>query len=200
VVAALAVVAVGVSIMSLLHGAAGDGGLATPPQALLALNGAAAPPAGETALAQQANTLAAPERFVVTDQVGAVPGRAAVKAGPAVGTFQGRAIVADHTRQMVVTAYCPCKLCCGPKACGITASGMSVYTNGMKLVAADAALMPFGTLVSLPGYARGRPVPVLDRGGAIKGNRLDILLPTHAQALAWGRRTVTVTVWRYAEP
>jgi 3D (Asp-Asp-Asp) domain-containing protein len=68
------------------------------------------------------------------------------------------------------------------------------------MVAADRALMPFGTLVSVPGYHGGMPVPVLDRGGAIKGERLDVLLPTHAQALAWGKRTVEVTVWRYAQP
>jgi 3D (Asp-Asp-Asp) domain-containing protein len=101
---------------------------------------------------------------------------------------------------MVVTAYCPCKLCCGAHAAGITASGQSVYSNGMKMVAADRALLPFGTLVSVPGYHAGVPVPVLDRGGAIKGDRLDILLPTHEQALAWGRRTLEVTIWRDAQP
>jgi 3D (Asp-Asp-Asp) domain-containing protein len=42
-------------------------------------------------------------------------------------------------------------------------------------------------------------VPVLDRGSAIKGNRLDLLMPTHQAAQAWGRRTLLVTVWRYAD-
>ena len=70
-----------------------------------------------------------------------------------------------------------------------------MQTNGMKLVAADTRLLPFGTLVSIPGYRGGRPVPVLDRGAAIKGNRLDVLMPTHEAALRWGRKTLPVTVY-----
>jgi 3D (Asp-Asp-Asp) domain-containing protein len=119
---------------------------------------------------------------------------------PVTTTYRGRKLVSSYTRRMVVTAYCPCKICCGSHACGITASGQSVYSNGMKMVAADRALMAFGTLVSVPGYHGAVPVPVLDRGGTIKGDRLDVLLPTHAQALAWGKRTVEVTVWRYGDP
>jgi hypothetical protein len=40
---------------------------------------------------------------------------------------------------------------------------------------------------------------VLDRGGAIKGNRLDVLYATHEQAQKWGRQTLEVTVWEYAD-
>jgi hypothetical protein len=40
---------------------------------------------------------------------------------------------------------------------------------------------------------------VLDRGGAIKGHRLDVLFPTHEQARAWGVRKLRVTVWEYAD-
>lgn len=66
----------------------------------------------------------------------------------------------------------------------------------MRLVAADTKLLPFGTLVSVPSYHDGQPVPVWDRGGKIKGYRLDVLMPTHAQAKAWGRRLLDVPVWR----
>jgi len=34
----------------------------------------------------------------------------------------------------------------------------------------------------------------LDRGGAIKGDKLDVFFPTHEEALAWGRKMVPVTV------
>ena len=94
-------------------------------------------------------------------------------------------------RRMIVTAYCPCTECCGPNARGITASGKPVSANGGRFVAADRDL-PFGTLLVIPGYNNGRPTEVLDRGGAIKGNRLDVYFPTHAEALQWGVRRLTV--------
>ena len=42
-------------------------------------------------------------------------------------------------------------------------------------------------------------MPVLDRGGRIKGPRLDVLYPTHRSARRWGVRELTVTVWEYAD-
>jgi len=100
-------------------------------------------------------------------------------------------------RRMLVTAYCPNACCCGKHANGKTASGHSVRTNGGKLVAADTRILPFGSLVQIPGYDQGNIVPVLDRGGKIKGNRLDLLMPTHAQAKQWGARWVTVSIYDY---
>lgn len=96
--------------------------------------------------------------------------------------------------RMEVTAYCPCIICCGPKACGMTAWGKPVTFNHGHFVAADTAQLPFGTKVVVPGYNDGKPVPVADRGGAIRGDRLDLFFPTHEQALKWGRRWVMVTV------
>jgi 3D (Asp-Asp-Asp) domain-containing protein len=81
----------------------------------------------------------------------------------------------------IATAYCPCKKCCGPKACGITASGHKIRP-GDKFVAADKSI-PFGTMVTIPGYGR---VPVLDRGGKIKKGHYDVYFPTHKEALQWG--------------
>lgn len=97
--------------------------------------------------------------------------------------------------EMEVTAYCADEESCAPYNDGITASGEPVTTNGGKLVAADTNLLPFGTLVTVPGYAGNDPVPVLDRGGAIQGKRLDLLMPEREQAMEWGRRTVRVVVW-----
>jgi len=95
---------------------------------------------------------------------------------------------------MVVTAYCPCRACCGRYSDGRTASGRTIRANGGCFVAADTRLLPFGTLVRVPGYAGGQFVPVLDRGGQIKGRRLDVFFPSHAQARKWGRRTLTVQI------
>jgi 3D (Asp-Asp-Asp) domain-containing protein len=100
------------------------------------------------------------------------------------------------TVRMKVTAYCPCKECCGKYADGITASGRKVTFNGGKFVAADTEVLPFGTMISIPDYANNQPVPVLDIGGAIKGNRIDVFYPTHKQALQWGVRNLDVVVSR----
>jgi 3D (Asp-Asp-Asp) domain-containing protein len=70
-----------------------------------------------------------------------------------------------------------------------------VKTNRGRLVAADTNLIPMHALVSVPGYSSGAPVPVLDRGGAIKGHRLDVLLPTFDKARDWGSRMLEVKVY-----
>lgn len=112
--------------------------------------------------------------------------------------FGDRVMTPDRVLRMKVTAYSPDDQSCGIWADGVTASGYSVWTNAMKLVAADADLMPFGTVLTVPGYNQGQPVPVLDRGGKIKGHRLDVLFPTHKAALAWGVRELDVVVWKPA--
>ncbi len=88
-----------------------------------------------------------------------------------------------------VSAYCPCEKCCGVYADGITASGHKIKT-GDKFVAAPPEY-PFGTMMDIPGYGK---VPVLDRGGAIKGNKLDVFFSTHQEALNWGRRYLKVKI------
>ena len=113
--------------------------------------------------------------------------------------FNGRPVRPARTITMTVTAYSPDAQSCGKFADGITASGFSVKTNGMKLVAADTSLFPFGTKLSIPGYDDSHIVPVLDRGGAIKGNHLDALFPTHQEALEWGVQELEVTIWEYAD-
>ena len=113
--------------------------------------------------------------------------------------FNGRPLRKVRQVQMRVTAYSPDEQSCGEWADGWTASGYSVWTNGMRLVAADTDKLPFGSIVSVPGYYDGIPVPVLDRGGAIKGNRLDVLYPTHERALQWGVQNITVTIYEYAD-
>ena len=114
-------------------------------------------------------------------------------------SFNGRPIRLVRTMRMKVTAYSPDHRSCGASADGITASGYSVLTNGGCMVAADPRLLPLGSLVSVPGYDGGAVVPVLDTGGAIKGQRLDVLYPTHEIAMQWGVRELEVGVWEYAD-
>jgi 3D (Asp-Asp-Asp) domain-containing protein len=71
---------------------------------------------------------------------------------------------------------------------GRTATGMPA---GWGVVAVDPSLIPLGTRLTIPGY--GEAVAA-DTGGAVRGSAIDLWFPTHAQALAWGRRTVTITL------
>lgn len=89
-------------------------------------------------------------------------------------------------RSFEVTAYCPCEICCGRWADGYTASGLPA--EGWLLAAPSE--IPFGTLLVIPGYADGLPVPVLDRGP--KDNKLEVFFPTHQEALEWGRQQLKV--------
>jgi len=108
--------------------------------------------------------------------------------------------VATATFEARVTAYCPCSKCCGKWADGITASGHKIRP-GDKFVAAPKSI-PFGTLVIVPGYAQGRPVPVLDRGSSITENKLDLYFDDadgktgHQRALEWGVKNLEVTIVR----
>lgn len=113
--------------------------------------------------------------------------------------FDARPIRVKKTIWMTVTAYSPDERSCGKWADGRTATNHSVWTNGMRLVAADPTILPYGSLLSIPGYAQGDTVPVLDCGGAIKGARLDLLFATHAEARRWGVKKLKVTVWEYAD-
>ena len=104
--------------------------------------------------------------------------------------FFNPALLAVRIVEMEVTAYCGCKSCCGEYSDGITASGY-IIRQGDKLIAAPRTL-PFGTVILIPGYGRAA---VKDRGGAIKGNRLDVYFSTHQEALEWGRQTLQVQIW-----
>ena len=88
-----------------------------------------------------------------------------------------------------VTAYCPCAKCCGRFADGITASGHRIR-KGDRFCAADKSI-PFGTMIIIPGYNDGKPVPVLDRGGAITAGRLDVYFDEHDEARAWGIKNLS---------
>jgi len=74
----------------------------------------------------------------------------------------------------------------------ITAAGYNIRANpNMKLIAVDPRVIPLGSKVWVEGYG----VAIAgDTGGDIKGYRIDVLLPTKAQALQWGRRTVKIIV------
>ena len=85
-----------------------------------------------------------------------------------------------------VTAYCSCAKCCG-KTNGITSSGKKA-TSG-RTIAAPASFA-FGTKVLI----NGKEYVVEDRGGAIRGNRIDVYMNSHSAAMAWGVKYLPVEI------
>ena len=71
---------------------------------------------------------------------------------------------------------------------GRTSTGVSV---GYGIVAVDPSVIPLGTKMTIPGYGEG---VAADTGGAVVGARIDLWFPTQAEALAWGTRTVSITL------
>ncbi|MEH7463438.1 ubiquitin-like domain-containing protein [Bacillus thuringiensis] len=112
----------------------------------------------------------------------------------AVGTKEEEHILGDaegvvaNEFYVQATAYSP--YCGGCE--GVSAGGYNYKANpNMKLIAVDPRIIPFGTKVWVEGY--GYAVAG-DTGGAIKGNRIDVLMPTESQAEAWGRKQVKIKV------
>lgn len=71
---------------------------------------------------------------------------------------------------------------------GHTSTGIPVSWG---VVAVDPTVIPLGTRLTIPGYGEG---VAADTGSAVRGADIDLWFPTLAQARAWGRRTVTITL------
>ncbi|MDD2359618.1 MAG: ubiquitin-like domain-containing protein [Syntrophaceticus schinkii] len=93
----------------------------------------------------------------------------------------GNVIRFRKSLQVRATAY-------GPSTGSYTATGHKV-ARGM--IAVDPRVIPLGTRLYVDGYGYGR---ALDVGGAIKGNRIDVFLPSEAECRRWGVRTVKVYI------
>ena len=99
---------------------------------------------------------------------------------------RGTGVTSASSGKYKVTAYCACVKCCG-KTNGITASGTRATAN--RTIAAPSTFT-FGTQVVI----NGQTYTVEDRGGAIQGNRIDVYMNSHSEALAWGVRYLDVEV------
>jgi 3D (Asp-Asp-Asp) domain-containing protein len=83
------------------------------------------------------------------------------------------------------TAYC--------NGCsGRTATGLNLRANpNMKVIAVDPRVIPLGTKVYVEGY--GYAVAA-DTGGAIKGYKIDLFMPSNQDCYRWGRKKVKIKI------
>ncbi|MFF5401002.1 ubiquitin-like domain-containing protein [Peribacillus butanolivorans] len=86
------------------------------------------------------------------------------------------------------TAYtASCKGCSG-----VTSTGVDLKSNpDAKIIAVDPSVIPMGSKVYVEGY--GYAVAA-DKGGAIKGNRIDVFFSSKNDAYRWGVKKVKVRV------
>ncbi|MEG0259416.1 MAG: 3D domain-containing protein [Lysinibacillus sp.] len=93
-------------------------------------------------------------------------------------------------KEMIVTATAYTAYCAG--CSGTTAYGIDLRANpNQKVIAVDPRVIPLGTKVWVEGY--GEAIAG-DTGGAIKGNKIDVFMPQHENAMAWGVKTVKIRV------
>ena len=92
--------------------------------------------------------------------------------------------------EMTVTATAYTASCEG--CSGVTSTGIDLISNpDQKVIAVDPTVIPLGSRVWVEGY--GEAIAG-DIGGAIKGNKIDVFIPSTQDALNWGSKTVTIKV------
>ncbi|KMK76583.1 peptidoglycan-binding protein [Alkalihalobacillus pseudalcaliphilus] len=93
-----------------------------------------------------------------------------------------------QTLSVEATAYtAECEGCSG-----ITATGINLLENrDKKVIAVDPTVIPLGSTVYVEGY--GEAIAG-DTGGAIKGNKIDLHMPTKDEAIQFGRQQVQITI------
>ena len=75
---------------------------------------------------------------------------------------------------------------------GVTSTGVDLNANpNAKVIAVDPSVIPLGSKVYVEGYGYATAADV---GSGIKGNKIDVHLPTKNEALNWGNKAVKVTI------
>lgn len=128
-----------------------------------------------------------------TSQPAAKKASAPVSTTPPTTTSAPASVVApavSTAKEMTVTATAYTAYCAG--CSGTTATGIDLRSNpNQKVIAVDPSVIPLGSRVWVEGY--GEAIAG-DTGGAIKGNIIDVFIPSQQAALNWGRKTVKIKV------
>lgn len=80
---------------------------------------------------------------------------------------------------------------------GRTASGAGVRRG---IIAADRRVLPIGTRVRVEAGSYTGEYLVADTGGAVRGRKIDIWMPSTGEAMRFGRRNVKLTVLTRTRP
>jgi 3D (Asp-Asp-Asp) domain-containing protein len=91
-------------------------------------------------------------------------------------------------KTFTITAYCPCRKCCGKWADGITSTGTTAKEG--RTIAVDPDVISYGTEVVIDG----KTYIAEDCGYGVNGNRIDMYFNSHSDAIEWGVKKKKVTI------
>lgn len=93
------------------------------------------------------------------------------------------------------TAYtADCDGCTGITAAGIDVRHTQVDESGRRIIATDTDVIPLGTTLEIRIDDRVIQAVAADRGSAIDGREIDVLMATEGEALEFGRRDVQIRI------
>lgn len=94
-----------------------------------------------------------------------------------------------YAGKFTATFYCDCSICVGKKSVVRTATGTIPHSK--RTIAVDTRVIPMNSIV----YIKGLGFFVAeDTGSHIKGNRVDIYVDNHEQALKLGKKKVDICI------
>jgi 3D (Asp-Asp-Asp) domain-containing protein/peptidoglycan hydrolase CwlO-like protein len=120
-----------------------------------------------------------------------------------IATYQQQALAVEaKARELAAVSptqpASPIPIAPGGRSLTVVATGYSIHGHtatgaptGWGVVAVDPSVIPLGTHLTIPGYGSG---VAADTGSAVQGATIDLWFSTVAQARAWGRRTVTISL------
>jgi 3D (Asp-Asp-Asp) domain-containing protein len=105
---------------------------------------------------------------------------------PAQETAEETGLLEDPLYEVFeATAYCDF---------GLTYSGVLVHRG---IVAADPRILPIGSVIEVSAGDYSGVYTVMDTGGVVKGEIIDIYMPDYEEAIQFGRQSVGVRVIRH---
>jgi 3D (Asp-Asp-Asp) domain-containing protein len=97
---------------------------------------------------------------------------------------------------MTITAYTSnCRGCSGLTYTEHNVRN-TIYYQGYRVVAVDLKVIPLYSIVEIKTQSQTIKGIVIDKGGAIKGKLLDLLVSSYDDAITFGRQEANVTIIR----